>query len=141
MYVTLFMSAFAAATILPAQSEALLAYQVSLHPHAIISLVVVATAGNVLGSVVNWWLGRFAEGYKDRKWFPIKGRKLSQAQAYYKSYGRYSLLLSWVPLIGDPITMVAGIMREPLWSFLILVTIAKCLRYLFLVGLVSAFFG
>ena len=138
---TLFISAFAAATILPAQSEALLAYQVSLYPHAIISLVIVATAGNMLGSVVNWGLGRFAEGYKDRKWFPIKGHKLIQAQAYYKSYGRYSLLLSWVPIIGDPITMVAGIMREPLWSFVILVTIAKCLRYLFLVGLVSAFFG
>ena len=137
MYFTLFISSFAAATILPAQSEALLAYQVSLNPRYVIQLITVATIGNVLGSIVNWWLGRLAEKLKNKKWFPISEVKLLQGEQYYRKYGRFSLLLSWVPFIGDPITIVAGIMREPLWSFITLVTIAKCSRYLFIVGILS----
>ena len=140
MYSTLFVSAFAAATILPAQSEALLAYQISENPAAVVSLVAVATIGNVLGSVINWWLGRFAERFKKRTWFPVSERQLGTAQRHYNKYGRYSLLLSWVPFIGDPITVVAGVMREPLWSFVVLVTIAKSLRYVFIAGLASALF-
>lgn len=140
MYSTLFVSAFAAATILPAQSEALLAYQISANPAAVASLLAVATIGNVFGSVINWWLGRFAQRFRKRNWFPASERQLSKAQRRYKKYGRYSLLLSWVPFIGDPITMVAGVMREPLWSFVVLVTIAKSLRYVFIAGLASALF-
>lgn len=140
MYSTLFVSAFAAATILPAQSEALLAYQISENPAAVVSLVAVATIGNVLGSVINWWLGRFAERFKKRTWFPVSERQLGTAQRHYKKFGRYSLLLSWVPFIGDPITVVAGVMREPLWSFVVLVTIAKSLRYVFIAGLASTLF-
>ena len=140
MYSTLFVSAFAAATILPAQSEALLAYQISANPAAVVSLVAAATIGNVLGSVINWWLGRFAERFKKRTWFPVSERKLGIAQRHYKKYGRYSLLLSWVPFIGDPITVVAGVMREPLWSFVVFVTIAKSLRYVFIAGLASTLF-
>lgn len=137
MYFTLFVSAFAAATILPAQSEALLAYQISLNPSYMAQLIAVATIGNVLGSIMNWWLGRLAVKVKDKSWFPVRESQLLKAERYYRKYGRYSLLLSWVPFIGDPITIVAGIMREPLWSFVILVTIAKCARYLFVAGLMS----
>ena len=137
MYLTLFISAFAAATILPAQSEALLAYQVSLNPSHTARLITVATIGNVLGSIVNWWLGRLSKKFRDKSWFPVGKDKLLQGEQYYRKYGRFSLLLSWVPFIGDPITIMAGIMREPLWSFVILVTIAKCSRYLFVVGIVS----
>ena len=68
MYLTLFISAFAAATILPAQSEALLAYQVSIAPDAVIKLVAVATLGNVLGATFNWWLGRLTENFRAKKW-------------------------------------------------------------------------
>ena len=138
LYFSLFVSAFVAATILPAQSEALLAYHVSLNPGSVFQLITVATIGNVLGSIVNWWLGRIAEKIKNKSWFPISEHKLLQGERYYRKYGRYSLLLSWVPFVGDPITIVAGIMREPLWSFVILVTIAKCSRYLFVVGIVSS---
>ena len=137
MYFTLFISAFAAATILPAQSEALLAYQVSLNPSHAVQLITVATIGNVLGSIVNWWLGRLAENVKNKSWFSVSEDKFLQGEHYYRKYGRFSLLLSWVPFIGDPITIMAGIMREPLWSFVTLVTIAKCSRYLFVVGIVS----
>ena len=137
MYLTLFISAFAAATILPAQSDALRAYQVSLNPSHAVQLITVATIGNVLGSIVNWWLGRLAENVKNKSWFSVSEDKFLQGEQYYRKYGRFSLLLSWVPFIGDPITIMAGIMREPLWSFVILVTIAKCSRYLFVVGIVS----
>lgn len=140
MYLTIFISAFAAATILPAQSEALLAYQVSVQPQSILLLITIATIGNVLGSIVNWWLGRLAEKFKYKSWFPVSEGKLLKGERYYRKYGRYSLLLSWLPFIGDPITVVAGVLREPLWSFVILVTISKCSRYLFVAGLVSAIF-
>lgn len=141
MYLTLFISAFAAATILPAQSEALLAYLVSLNPSYTTRLITVATIGNVLGSIVNWWLGRLAKEFKNKSWFPVSEDKLLQGEQYYRKYGRFSLLLSWVPLIGDPITIVAGVLREPLWSFVVLVSIAKCSRYLFVVGAVSTIFN
>ena len=141
MYLTLFISAFTAATILPAQSEALLAYQVSLNPSYTAQLITVATIGNVLGSTVNWWLGRLVKKFKDKRWFPVSEDKLLKGEQYYRKYGRFSLLLSWVPFIGDPITIVAGVLREPLWSFFTLVLIAKCSRYLFVVGAVPILFN
>lgn len=130
MYFSVFISAFLAATILPAQSEAVLAYQLFAAPGAVVALVTVATAGNVLGALVNWSLGRFFTHHRDRRWFPIQTHKLETAEQKYRKYGRFSLLLSWVPFIGDPITVVAGVLREPLWSFVLLITVAKCARYI-----------
>ena len=138
MYLTLFISAFSAATILPVQSEVLLAYQVSIAPDSVVKLVAVATLGNVLGATVNWWLGRLTENFRAKKWFPVNQRQLRKAENFYAQYGRYSLLFSWVPIIGDPITIVAGILREPILSFVLLVTIAKCARYAFVVGLIGS---
>lgn len=137
MYLSLFLSALLAATILPAQSEAVLAYHLSTLPEAWGVLVAVATLGNVLGAVVNWGLGRFVTLYRDRRWFPVNPQKLNSAEGHYRKFGRFSLLLSWVPVIGDPITVVAGVLREPLWSFLLLVTIAKSSRYIAIAMVVS----
>ena len=133
MYLALFLSSFFAATLLPAQSEAVLSFQLASNKEDLIYLILLATSGNVLGALVNWYLGKFFLHYKEKKWFPIKTDKLAKGEKYYKKYGRVSLLLSWMPIIGDPITLVAGILKEPLWSFLILVTIAKGLRYIFVV--------
>lgn len=130
MYLSVFFSAFLAATILPAQSEAFLAYAVAAKPEAIVTLIAIASAGNVLGAVINWWLGRFFVHFKDRRWFPVTGATLLRAEQHYQKYGRYALLLSWMPFVGDPITVMSGILREPLWSFILLVTIAKCGRYI-----------
>jgi len=135
-YLGLFLAAFAAATLLPMQSEAALAAMLVSELYLPVALVAVATAGNVLGSVVNWFLGRGVEHFKHKRWFPIRESKLEKAQVFYQRYRYWSLLLSWVPIIGDPITLVAGVMREPLWRFTLLVTLAKGGRYLLLTLLV-----
>ncbi len=134
-YLGLFASAFAAATILPAQSEALLVGLVLAEAQPVWALVAVASAGNVLGSVVNWVLGAQVERFRGRHWFPVSDAALERAKSWYSRWGRWSLLLSWVPIVGDPMTLVAGVLREPLWSFFALVTLAKVGRYVALAAI------
>ena len=134
-YFTLFTSALVAATLLPAQSEAVLAGLVLGGQQPVAVLVTVASIGNVLGAVINWALGRGIERFRERRWFPVGPQALARAERHYRRWGKWSLLLSWAPLIGDPLTVVAGILRERLWVFLLLVTVAKLGRYLVLVWL------
>jgi membrane protein YqaA with SNARE-associated domain len=128
-YVGLFITAFGAATLLPLQSEAVLAGLLVLGEHPVWLLLTVATTGNVLGSVVNWGLGRYIERWRHKRWFPIGEDKLARAQRSYHRFGRWYLLLSWAPFVGDPLTVIAGVMREPLWSFVLIVSLAKAARY------------
>lgn len=137
-YLGLFLSAFGAATLLPLQSEAVLVALLLGGAHATWLLLAVATLGNVLGSWVNWLLGRSLEHYRHQRWFPVSDARLQQAQAWYARHGRWSLRLSWMPVIGDPLTLVAGVMREPLWRFLLIVTLAKGARYALLAALTLA---
>lgn len=132
VYAGLFLAAMAAATILPMQSEAALVGLILTDAYPVWLLIAVASAGNVLGSAINWLLGRGIERFRDRKWFPVKPAALERAQGWYQRYGKWSLLLSWAPIIGDPLTVVAGVLREPFPVFLLLVTIAKVGRYLLL---------
>ncbi|SAL83217.1 membrane protein-like protein [Caballeronia arvi] len=132
VYGGLFLAAFGAATLLPLQSEAVLVGLLLSKHYSVNLLLAVATAGNVLGSVVNWLLGRYIERWKHKRWFPVSDEKLEKAQRTYRRFGQWSLLLSWAPVIGDPLTLLAGVMREPFARFLILVTIAKLGRYLVL---------
>lgn len=134
----LFAVAFVAATILPAQSEAaLVGLQLAGYP--VVLLVAVAGVGNTLGAVVNWALGRGVERYRDRRWFPVSPAALERASGWYGRWGRWSLLLSWAPLGGDALTVAAGVLREPLWSFLVLVAIAKFGRYAVLAAATAGF--
>lgn len=128
----LWISAFGAATLLPLQSEAVLLGLLSQTDYAPAVLIAVASMGNILGSCVNWWLGIKAEQYKNKKWFPVSDQKLLKAQKIYQRYGYWSLLLSWTPIIGDPITLIAGLMKENIVRFLLLVSVAKIGRYLFI---------
>jgi membrane protein YqaA with SNARE-associated domain len=128
----LFLAAFAAATLIPAQSEAVLVALILAANQPVWLLLLVATVGNVLGSTVNWVMGRFLIRFADRRWFPFSQAKLDKAIAWYARWGHWSLLASWVPVIGDPLTLVAGLLREPLWRFLLVVTLAKGGRYLVL---------
>jgi membrane protein YqaA with SNARE-associated domain len=134
--VVLFASALLAATMFPAQSEMALAGLHIAGKYSEWALLVVATTGNVLGSVINWLLGRHLIHFKDRKWFPIKGRALNKANATYQKYGVWTLLLAWVPFIGDPLTLVAGIFRTNIWLFLLLATIGKAGRYALLLAII-----
>lgn len=135
-YGGLFLAALIAATILPAQSEAVLAGLLVSGNHAPALLVLVAGTGNVLGSLVNWLLGRGIERFREARWFPVGAGPLERAGTWYRRYGWWSLLLSWLPFIGDPLTVAAGIMREPLWRFLLVVSIAKFGRYIALAAIV-----
>jgi membrane protein YqaA with SNARE-associated domain len=136
----LFASALVAATVLPMQSEAVLAALLIGGKHSIVLLLVVATVGNVLGSVINWVLGRYLLRYREARWFPASSEQLARAQDWYGRWGMWSLLGSWLPIVGDPLTVVAGLMRAPLVPFLALVTFAKGARYIVLAALVMRWF-
>ena len=135
VYAGLFLIAFLAATILPAQSEAGLAGLLLSGDYSPVLLVAVASAGNTLGAVVNWALGRAVDRFSDRPWFPVKPAALARAAGWYHRYGRWSLLLSWAPFVGDPLTVAAGVLREPFATFLLLVALAKTGRYLVVAAL------
>jgi membrane protein YqaA with SNARE-associated domain len=128
-YLSLFLSGFLSATLLPGSSEALLAYLASQGSNPV-ALLVAATLGNTLGALVNYLLGRFCLAFRDRRWFPLSAAALARGEAWFTRYGVWSLLLSWLPLVGDPLTFVAGILKTRLAVFLILVALGKALRYL-----------
>ncbi len=136
VYAGLFLVAFLAATVLPAQSEVGLAGLLLSDSYPVVVLVAVASVGNTLGAVVNWGLGRGIDRFSDRPWFPVKPERLERATRWYHRYGRWSLLLSWAPIVGDPLTVAAGLLREPFVSFLLLVTLAKTGRYIAVAALV-----
>ncbi|NTF90311.1 DedA family protein [Agrobacterium rhizogenes] len=138
IYLGLFTAAFAAATILPMQSEAALVGLLLTGEYAVPVLVAVASVGNILGSLLNWIFGRGMERFRSRRWFPVSEQAMDRAQTWYRRYGRWSLLASWLPIVGDPITVAAGILREPLPTFLLLVTVAKVGRYVALAAVTTS---
>lgn len=133
-YLGLFLTAFLAATIVPFSSEALLVGMRVSEAFSVGGLLVAASLGNTLGAVVNWGLGRFCLHWRDRRWFPVKPKELDRASAWFNRYGIWSLLLAWVPIIGDPITLAAGVLRARFLPFLLLVAISKSGRYAVLLG-------
>ena len=125
----MFLSALLAATVFPAQSEAVflgLLYAGRIEP---LTLLAVASIGNTLGSVANWGLGRAANTLRGRRWFPVSEKQLQAAERWFARYGPLSLLLSWVPIIGDPLTVAAGMLRLPILTFVLIVGFAKTARY------------
>jgi membrane protein YqaA with SNARE-associated domain len=134
-YLGLFTASVLSATVFPFQSEVVLFGMLLSEHYKWLLLVLVASAGNTLGSVINWFLGRFIAHFEDRRWFPVKRQKMVRAERWYHQYGQWSLLLSWVPIIGDPLTIVAGVLREPLPVFVLLVGVAKTARYFAVVAL------
>jgi membrane protein YqaA with SNARE-associated domain len=137
-YFGLFLSAFLSATLLPGSSEILL---ISLMQQDLNQLLLWlwATSGNSLGSIVNWVMGRYFLHFQDRRWFPVSKQSMEKAQHWFQRYGIWSLLLSWTPVIGDPLTLIAGVMKVRLSLFVLLVVIAKGVRYALLLGLANGF--
>lgn len=136
----LFVISLGSATVLPIQSEILLTGLILNTDYWVPGLVIVASIGNTLGSVVNWAIGLRIERFKDRRWFPATPDQLDRASRWYRRYGYWSLLLSWAPFIGDPLTLAAGLMREPFATFILLVAIAKTLRYVVFTALLLGMF-
>ncbi|KFI24975.1 membrane protein [Haematobacter missouriensis] len=136
-YLGLFTAAFIAATLLPMQSEAVLGTLAYRGAHSLALLWAVATVGNVLGSAVNYGLGRWLTRFEGRRWFPASPEQIRRAEGWYRRWGRWSLLASWLPLVGDPLTVVAGMLRERLGLFLLLVTLAKGGRYVAVIWIAS----
>ncbi|MBK1722969.1 YqaA family protein [Thiocystis violacea] len=131
-YLVLFGSAFLAATILPFSSEVML-FALLREGGDPVALVATATAGNTLGAVVNWLLGRYLLHLRDRRWFYFSAEQIERAQQWFQRYGIWTLLLAWMPLGGDALTLIAGIMRVRLWVFLLLVGAGKAARYVSIV--------
>ena len=133
-YLLLFSSAFLAATILPFYSEVVL-FTLLREGGDPLALVLVATLGNTLGAVVNWILGRYLLHFQDRRWFYFSTQQIEKAQRWFQRYGFWSLLFAWLPIGGDALTLIAGIMKVRLWLFLVLVGTGKGLRYVSVVFL------
>ena len=127
VYLTLFIVSFLSATLLPLGSEALLLYDIHEN-YSLILLWIFATLGNTLGSMFNYWLGLKGERYLERKKYLSKD-KMQKARTFFDKYGGWTLLLSWVPVIGDPLTFIAGVMRYDFKLFSIIVFFAKGARY------------
>ena len=127
IYLSLFLVAFISGSLFPLGSEALLLYDLSegCNPFGVWS---VATLGNTLGALLNYWLGYKGEGYLERKGY-LSSEKMQQARQRFKRWGGWVLLLSWAPIIGDPLTFIAGVLRYDLKRFLLIVVIAKGVRY------------
>jgi len=130
IYLSLFIISFLAATILPFSSELTLAGLVATSNYDNLLLLIVASLGNVLGSVVNWILGFYSRDLSTKKWFPFKDEQIEKSSKWFNKFGRWSLLFAWVPIIGDPLTLVAGLLRVKFIEFIILVTIGKVSRYI-----------
>ncbi|MDM5270687.1 DedA family protein [Sulfurovum sp. zt1-1] len=135
VYFTLFFIAFASATLLPMGSEALLVYDIS-EGYIVWLLWLVASVGNTLGSLVNYWLGLKGEAYLEKKGYLSK-EKMQRASRSFGKYGGWTLLLSWVPIIGDPLTFIAGVMRYEFKWFVVIVAVAKATRYAVLALMVT----
>nr|WP_240953343.1 YqaA family protein [Sneathiella chinensis] len=130
----MFSSGFLSATLLPGSSEALLASLLTLGKGTPLALTLVATVGNVLGSILNFILGAWLIRFQDRKWFPASPRHLEKAGQWYRRFGVWSLLFSWLPVIGDPLTVFAGLTRVHFGLFCLLVGIGKLVRYSVITG-------
>ena len=134
LYGALFLSAFLAATILPVSSEAVLAGLIVAGRGDPGLLLVVATIGNTLGSVVNWVLGRGIDSLRNRRWFPVTADRYEQASRIFRRFGEWTLLFAWLPVVGDAFTIAAGAARVNLGVFVVLVAIGKAARYAVIVA-------
>ncbi len=137
IYLSLFVISFLAATILPFSSELTLAGLIVTSNYDNLLLLIVASFGNVLGSVVNWALGFYSRNLSSKKWFPFKETQIEKSSKWFRKFGKWSLLFAWVPVLGDPLTLIAGLLRVKFLDFIILVAIGKVTRYLIVFYLIG----
>ena len=132
IYLSLFAISFLAATILPFSSELMLAGLIATSNYDNFLLLIFASLGNILGSTINWVLGFYSRNLTANKWFPFKLSQIESSSKWFNKFGKWSLLFAWVPIMGDPLTLVAGLLRVKFLEFLLLVSIGKVSRYFFI---------
>ena len=135
----LFLSAFLAATLIPAQSELGLGYLVINTNYSMVLLITIASLGNTAGATINWLLGRGIAGSVEHLEKIQASKRYVTLITWYSKYGRWTLLFSWAPFIGDPITVIAGMFKVPLKTFLLIVALAKTSRYVFIATFAEKF--
>lgn len=127
--------AFLSATLIPLGSEAVVVTMVLDNSAPMLAVFGIASVANTLGACVNWWLGQHLLVYQHKRWFPVKARELARAQTWFQRYGMWSLLFVWMPLVGDGITVVAGVMKARFAAFVVLTLIGKSARYAAVIAL------
>ncbi len=132
----LFVAAFIAATLIPFQSEAIFVALQVTEVTSVSILIIVASIANTAGAFINYAIGAKIEDYRDHRWFPLKPDKLARANVWYARWGKWSLLLSWMPVV-ELTTVIAGTLRTPLWQFALLVGVAKTARYVALAAVTA----
>ena len=130
IYLSLFTISFLAATILPFSSELTLAGLIATSNYDNLLLLIIASFGNILGSVVNWALGFYSRNITTKKWFRFKETQIERSTVWFRKFCKWSLLFAWFPIIGDPLTLVTGLLKVRFIDFIILVAIGKVSRYL-----------
>ena len=127
-YFAMFLLGFLASTLLPVASEWLLVTLLlkGLNPSL---LLICATGGNFLGACTTYFVGLYGSDYAIKKIMKIDDQKRAKAEAIYNKYGAVSLLFSWIPIIGDPLCLVGGVLRVHFAKYAVLVFIGKFLRY------------
>jgi membrane protein YqaA with SNARE-associated domain len=128
-YLFIFLVSLLSATVLPLGSEGLLLYYANDVTLSIFYLWLWASLGNTLGGLTNWFLGLYLVRFEHKKWFPMKPETRQKAERFFNKYGVWSLLFTWLPVVGDGIALVSGVLRTPIWYFLPLVLIGKATRY------------
>ncbi len=135
-----FGTAFLAATVLPFYSEVVLAAALADPDRSRFALWAAATTGNTLGAAVNWLMGRYAAHWRGRRWFPVSERAMDKAENWFQRRGVWTLLLAWMPVGGDALTVVAGLLRVRFDLFIVLVAIGKGARYAAVIAGVETLF-
>ncbi len=132
-YPALFLLSFLAATVLPLGSEWMLVLMI-VKGFSPTYCVLIATAGNYFGACTTYLIGWWGSEYVPRRILRMNDRQVERAKGHYEKYGSWSLLFSWVPIIGDPLCLVAGIFRVHFVRFSVLVFSGKFARYALLAG-------
>lgn len=140
-YCFVFLISFLSATILPLGSEGALLFYAADGSLSVLFLWLVASLGNTLGGVVNWWLGLYLLRYQDKNWFPVSHITRLKTEKIFNRYGIWSLLFTWLPVVGDGIALISGVLRTSIWYFLPLVFAGKAIRYALLLWGQSLIFG
>ncbi|MEJ2471359.1 MAG: DedA family protein [Desulfuromonadales bacterium] len=135
-YPALFLLSFLAATLLPLGSEWLLAVMIA-HGFAPVGVVWIATCGNTLGALTTYAIGLWGGPLLIGRLLRITPSDQLRAEKYFNRYGSWVLFFSWVPVLGDPLCLVGGLLRTGLVRFLLLVACGKLLRYLVVAGVIA----